>query len=456
MILGILSSKFSARAGLPVLVMFLAVGMLAGSDGPGGIPFDNYELAHAIGTIALAFILFDGGLRSPVESLRIAWKPSALLATVGVLVTAGVTGFVASYILDITLMEGMLLGSIVGSTDAAAVFAQLRNAGVHLRKRIGATLEIESGANDPMAIFLTVGLIEVLTERVPLGWGILWLFALQMGIGLGIGLAVGKLSVLLVNRINLGAAGLYPVLTASCGVLAFGLAANLGGSGFLAIYVAGVIIGNSKLVFQRGTLLFHDGIAWAGQIAMFVVLGLLSFPSALLKVAGSGLLVAIVLTFLARPLAVAPLLLPFGFTVKEMTLVSWVGLKGAVPIILATYPLLSGLTAGPLLFNVVFFVVIVSALTQGGTLAWMARILKLVEAPPPDAPLSLEITSLREVDAEIIDYPVARDSPADGRLLRDLALPEGAVVALISRDKAIIPPRGSTRVVRDDHLVSPA
>src|SRR5690606_38639107 len=189
MVLGILSSKVSARAGLPVLVMFLAVGMLAGSDGPGGIPFDNYELAHAIGTIALAFILFDGGLRSPVESLRIAWKPSALLATVGVLVTAGVTGFVASYILDITLMEGMLLGSIVGSIDAAAVFAQLRNAGVHLRKRIGATLEIESGANDPMAIFLTVGLIEVLTERVPLGWGILWLFALQMGIGLGIGLA---------------------------------------------------------------------------------------------------------------------------------------------------------------------------------------------------------------------------------------------------------------------------
>lgn len=452
MILGILSSKFSARAGLPVLVLFLGLGMLAGSDGIGKIAFDDYGLAHAIGTVALAFILFDGGLRTPLENLKLAWKPSAALATLGVFVTSAVTGLVAMYVLDLSLLEGLLLGSIVGSTDAAAVFALLRSAGVHLRKRLGATLEIESGANDPMAIFLTVGLIQVLTGEMPFGPGLLLLFLLQMGVGLTVGLVVGKLSVRLINRINLAAAGLYPVLTAACGVFAFGAAAALQGSGFLAVYVAGIVLGNSKLVFQKGTLLFHDGIAWAGQIAMFVVLGLLSFPRALLEVAGPSLLVALALTFLARPLAVLPLLIPFKFTARELTLVSWVGLKGAVPIILATYPMMAKLPAGPTIFNVVFFVVLISALVQGGTLPWLARRLGLEEPPPPEAPLSLEIMSLRDVDAEIIDYLVAERSPAAGRLLRDLALPEGAVVAMIARDKTLIPPRGSTAVQSGDHL----
>ncbi len=452
MILGIVSSKFSARAGLPVLVLFLGLGMLAGSDGIGKIAFDDYALAHAIGTVALAFILFDGGLRTPLENLKLAWKPSAALATFGVFVTSAVTGVVAMYVLDLTLLEGLLLGSIVGSTDAAAVFSLLRSAGVHLRKRLGATLEIESGANDPMAIFLTVGLIQVLTGEMPFGPGLLVLFLLQMGVGLTVGLVVGKLSVRLINRINLAAAGLYPVLTAACGVFAFGAAAALQGSGFLAVYVAGIVLGNSKLVFQKGTLLFHDGVAWAGQIAMFVVLGLLSFPRALLEVAGPSLLVAVALTFLARPLAVLPLLTPFKFTARELTLVSWVGLKGAVPIILATYPMMAKLPAGPTIFNVVFFVVLISALVQGGTLPWLARKLELEEPPPPEAPLSLEIMSLRDVDAEIIDYLVAEGSPPAGRLLRDLALPEGAVVAMITRDKTLIPPRGSTAVEGGDHL----
>jgi cell volume regulation protein A len=452
MILGILSSKLSARAGLPVLVLFLGLGMLAGSDGIGKIAFDNYEQAHAIGTVALAFILFDGGLRTPLDNLKLAWKPSAVLATLGVFVTSAVTGVVAMYVLDLSLLEGLLLGSIVGSTDAAAVFALLRSAGVHLRRRLGATLEIESGANDPMAIFLTVGLIQVLTGEMPLGPGLFLLFLLQMGVGLVVGYSVGKLSVALINRINLAAAGLYPVLTAACGVFAFGLTAALQGSGFLAVYVAGIVLGNSKLVFQKGTLLFHDGIAWAGQIAMFVVLGLLSFPRALLEVAGPSLLVAAALTFVARPLAVLPLLLPFKFTGRELTLISWVGLKGAVPIILATYPLMSNLPAGPTIFNVVFFVVLISALVQGGTLPWLARTLKLEEPPPQHAPISLEIMSLRDVDAEIIDYIVAEGSPVAGRRLRDLALPEGAVAAMITRDKTLIPPRGSTTVQSGDHL----
>lgn len=452
MILGILSSKFSARLGLPVLVLFLGLGMLAGSEGLGRIDFESYQLAHGIGTVALALILFDGGLRSPLESFRLAWKPSALLATLGVLLTSVATGIVAARVLGVSLLEGLLLGSIVGSTDAAAVFSSLRSAGIRLRKRLAATLEIESGANDPMAIFLTVGLIQVLKGEVPLGPQLLYLFIQQMGIGLAVGLGVGKLAVALINRINLAAAGLYPVLTAACGVLAFGLAALLKGSGFLAIYVAGVVLGSTKLVFQRGTLLFHDGIAWAAQIAMFVVLGLLSTPSSVVKVAGPGLLIAGALILVARPIAVVPLLLPFRLSWREIALVSWVGLKGAVPIILATYPLIFGLAAGPLLFNVVFFVVLLSAIVQGGTLPWAARLLKLEEPPEPEAPLSLEITSLREVDADIVDYPIGEDSRAAGKLLRELALPAGAVVAMIAREKTLVPPRGSTRVLSGDHL----
>ncbi|HYO93421.1 MAG TPA: potassium/proton antiporter [Polyangiaceae bacterium] len=452
MILGILSSKFSARLGLPVLVLFLGLGMLAGSEGVGGIPFENYQLAHAIGTVALAFILFDGGLRTPLANLRMAWKPAAVLATFGVLLTSLVTGLVAMQVLGLSLLEGLLLGSIVGSTDAAAVFGLLGSAGVRLRRRVAATLEVESGVNDPMAVFLTVALIQVQTGEIPLGPRLALLFALQMGVGLAVGFGVGKLAVALINRINLAAAGLYPVLTAACGVLAFGLAAVLHGSGFLAIYVAGLVLGNSKIVFQRGTLLFHDGIAWAGQIAMFVVLGLLSTPSALLDVKGSGLLIAVTLILVARPLAVVPLLLPFGFSWRELSLISWLGLKGAVPIILATYPLISGLAAGPRLFNVVFFVVLLSAVIQGGALPWIARMLKVEEPPEPQPPLSLEISSLSDVNAEIVDYPIDEHSRAARRSLRDLALPETAVVAMIARGKTLIPPRGSSEILAGDHV----
>lgn len=451
-ILAILSSKFSARIGLPVLVLFLGLGMLAGSEGVGGIPFDDAHVAHAIGTVALAFILFDGGLQSPLESLRIAWKPASLLATLGVVVTSAATGVVAMQVFDLSLLEGLLLGCIVGSTDAAAVFSLLRSAGLRMRKRLAATLEIESGANDPMAIFLTVGLIQVITGETPLGAGMLPLFLLQMGVGGGVGFAIGKLGVLLINRINLSAAGLYPVLTSACGVLAFGLATVMYGSGFLAIYVAGVVLGNSKIVFQRGTLLFHAGIAWAAQIVMFVVLGLLSFPSELLQVAEPSLIVAAGLILVARPLAVVLLLLPFRFEWRELALISWVGLRGAVPIILATYPLMFGLEAGPLLFNVVFFVVILSAMVQGGTLPWVVRLLKLEEPPEAEPPLSLDITSLRDVDAEIVDFPITADSRASGRRLSELALPESAVVAIISRGKTLIPPRGSTRIEAGDHV----
>ncbi|HRP67593.1 MAG TPA: potassium/proton antiporter, partial [Thauera sp.] len=261
-LVGVISSKASARLGLPVLVLFLIVGMLAGERGIGGIAFDSPGAAHALGTVALALILYDGGLQTPLSSIRSVWKPAALLATLGVLVTALITGVAAAWILGLSLLEGLLIGAIVGSTDAAAVFAQLRNAGIHIRKRLKSTLEVESASNDPMAIFLTVGLLEVLVHDVPFGLGLLTLFVQQMGIGAAIGLGVGWTAVAIINRIHLQASGMYPVLVTACGLLAYGLAANLGGSGFLAIFVAGVVVGNSRFVFQRGVFLFHDGLAW--------------------------------------------------------------------------------------------------------------------------------------------------------------------------------------------------
>ncbi len=452
LLIGIVSSKFSARLGLPVLVLFLAIGMLAGEDGIGGIQFDNFGVAHAIGTLALAIILFDGGLQTRLPALRAAWKPSALLATIGVLVTAIVTGAAASYVLGIPLLTGLLLGSIVASTDAAAVFSVLRSQGVRLRQRIAATLEVESGSNDPMAIFLTIGFLEVLTGRMELGVGLLRLFVLQMGVGALVGLGVGWLGIVIINRINLAAMGLYPVLASACGLLAFGTAAVLQGSGFLSIYLAGIVLGNSRVVFQRGTFLFMDGLAWIGQITMFVVLGLLSTPTELVPVAGQSLLIAAVLILVARPLAVVPLLAPFGYSPREHFLISWVGLKGAVPIILATFPLLYGLPEGRLLFDVVFFVVLVSATLQGWTMPALASRLGLQEHNPPPPLVTLELLSLSDVDAEIIDYAVAPGSGLVGRTVRDLQMPEGALVALISRDKTLIAPRGSTEMHAGDHL----
>lgn len=449
---GVISSKASARLGLPVLVLFLIVGMLAGERGIGGIAFDSPGAAHALGTVALAVILYDGGLQTPLSSIKAVWKPASLLATLGVLVTALITGLAAAWILDLTLLEGLLIGAIVGSTDAAAVFAQLRNAGIHIRKRLKATLEVESASNDPMAIFLTIGLLEVLVNDVPFGIGLLQLFVMQMGVGAAIGLGVGWAAVALINRIHLQASGMYPVLVTACGLLAFGLAANLGGSGFLAIFVAGVVVGNSRFVFQRGVFLFHDGLAWLSQITMFVVLGLLVDPKGLLDVWFEGLLIALVLIFLARPLAVIPMLQPFGFERNEIALVSWVGLRGSVPIVLAIFPLIFGAPEAPLIFNVVFFVVLISATVQGGTLAHVARWLGLAEVPPAKSAATLEITSLNEVNADIVEYTLAEDSRAVGRRLSQMALPESTVVAMITRGQDVIPPRGSTRLRAHDHL----
>jgi len=452
LLVGIISSKLSARVGLPVLVLFVVVGMLAGSEGPGGIAFDDYTLAHGIGTVALAIILFDGGLRTSVASIRRALWPALSLATLGVVVTAAVTGLAASVILGLPPLMGLLLGSIVGSTDAAACFAVLRTAGMNVPERLSRTIEVESASNDPMAIFLTVGLIQVLLGETELGWGLGLLFVQQMTIGAVIGLLFGRATAVLVNRVELGAAGLYPVLTASAGLLTYGVAANLGGSGFLAVYVAGVVLGNSRLVFERGILLFHDGAAWLSQIAMFVLLGLLSYPSQVLEVTGPALLVSLVLIFVSRPVAVLLCTFPFRFSIRELIFISWAGLKGAVPIVLATYPLVFGIPEANLIFNVVFFVSLLAAGTEGWSLPPLARILGLQREPAPEPPLSLEITSLKHVDADIVAFPVTQEDRIAGRQVRDLALPDEAVIALVSRGQRVIPPRGSTRIEPGDHV----
>jgi cell volume regulation protein A len=452
LLIGTVSSKLSARLGLPVLVVFVAIGMLAGENGLGRIEFDNFVTAHAVGTVALALILFDGGLQTRTAAIRAVWKPSLLLATVGVVTTAAITGVAAAWILHLPLVTGFLLGSIVASTDAAAVFSVLRSQGVHLRERVAATLEIESGSNDPMAILLTIGCLEILSGRMQFGPGLLLLFVQQMGIGTVVGVGVGWLAVRLINRINLAAPGLYPVLAAACGLSAFGLAAALSGSGFLAIYIAGIVVGNSRVVFQSGTFRFMDALAWIGQITMFVLLGLLSTPSELIQVAGPALLIAAILIFVARPVAVVPFLLPFRFSGREQLLISWVGLKGAVPIILATFPLMFGVPEGRLIFNVVFFVVLVSATLQGWTLPPLANWLGLQEETAPAPPAALELLAVRDLNAEIMDYAITPGSPVLGRTLEDLRLPDGAVVALVSRASRLIAPRGTTRLEPGDHL----
>lgn len=450
--LGIVSSKLSARIGMPVLVLFLAVGMLAGSEGLGGIAFEDYPLANSIGSAALALILFDGGLRTSVRAIRTALAPALALATAGVALTALLTGLVAAWVLQIPLWHGILLGSIVGSTDAAAVFSILRTSRLKLPARLSGTLELESGSNDPMAIFLTLGIIGILTHQMTTATDLAWLLVLQFGAGALSGLLLGFVAVRIINRIHFDHPGLYPTLALSFGLLSFGLAAVVGGSGFLAVYLCGIVMGNSQLVFRNGILLFHDASAWISQILLFVMLGLLSFPSHLPQVAVAGVMIACGLTFVARPLAVFLTLLPFRFSLREALFISWVGLKGAVPITLATYPLMAGIDNSEQLFNVVFFVVLVSAVTQGWSLPLVARWLGLALPAEPVTPVSLEINALRHVDGEIVQYSIEEGTTIAGTALQSLALPDGVVITLIVRDNQVIFPRGGSQILVGDHL----
>ncbi|WP_420465065.1 potassium/proton antiporter [Panacagrimonas sp.] len=437
-ITSILATVITPRLGVPLLLIFLIVGMLAGEDGPGGVQFDDYGLASLAGTAALAVVLFDGGMRTSHASFRLAVAPAATLATVGVMLTTLLVGGFSAWMFDLSLAEGMLIGAIVGSTDAAAVFSLLHTSAVKLNERVTAALEIESGTNDPMAVFLTIALLQYLLAPTDYSFAdSLLLLVQQMGLGALIGIAGGRGATFALNRLELSDS-LYPLMALFSGFLIFGFTGLLGGSGFLAAYLAGMELGNRRVRGIAGIKRFHDGVAWMAQIGMFVILGLLASPRDLLQVAVPAMLIALVLMLAARPLAVLLCLLPFRFPMREQVFISWVGLRGSVPILLATYPLLAGVENAGLFFNVAFFIVLVSLVVQGWTIAPAAKLLGL------NIPDSAALVRRVDFDLpgtrgyEIVSYRIGDSSPLIGMKSRQLPLDDiSRIVCLARRGKII-------------------
>lgn len=453
----ILSTRFAQRFGVPTLVVFVAIGMLAGSSGPGGVAFDDYGLALNVGLLSLAIILFSGGLDTRAASVRAAWLPATLLATVGVVAKLLVIATLALLVTPFSWLEALLLGAVLAPTDAAAVFSVLRGRG--LPSRLRSVLEVESGTNDPVSVYLTITLATALTGGAIGVGGAVTGIVVQLALGAALGWIGGRLLVWIANRVEIPAFGLYPVLILAGALLVYAGTNLVGGSGFLAIYVAGLVLGNRPLTQAHSIRMVMDGIAWGAQIAMFLLLGLLSFPDRLLDSLLPGLAVAAALTLVARPASLALVLGPLGrwapryrFDARELTLLSWAGLKGAVPIILAIVPLLQRVPNGELFFDIVFVVVIIGTAVQGSTVVPLARRLGLLETPPPEPPLRLELGGAAPPGSGVFDVRLAPDAPAVGRTIGELDLREEVVIAAIARGKRMISPRGGVRFEAGDHV----
>jgi len=453
LLVSIIASKASDKLGIPALLLFLIVGMLAGSECPGGIHFDDPYLAQFLGVVALSFILFSGGLDTNWRSVRPVLKSGIALSSIGVLATALLVGWFSVSLLGFTLFEGLLLGAIISSTDAAAVFSVLRSKKVSLRGNLKPLLELESGSNDPMAVMLTIGFVGLLLNPTRSPLGMIPMILQQIALGTAVGYAMGKGMVFLLNRIRLEYSGLYPVLSLSLVLLTYGTTATIGGNGFLAVYISGLLMGNQNFIHKTSLKRFHDGLAWLMQISMFLTLGLLVFPSQLMHVILTGLLVSLFLMLIARPAGVFLTLINSGMSFREKTMVSWVGLRGAVPIILATFPLLAGVPRAETIFNIVFFIVLTSALFQGSTIPLVARWLK-VDAPLPEkARYPIECDSTENLKCNLVEIEIPDDSAVMNKQLVDIGIPEGVLIVLVNRSGELFIPGGNTVLMRGDKLL---
>ena len=447
---GLAASLMAGRIRLPGLVLFLGLGMLVGSDALGWIDFSDYHLAETIGVIALALILFEGGLTAGWDDIRPVLRPALSLAIVGTLVTAAIGGVVAMVLLDLSLTEGLLLGSIVAATDGAAIFAVLRTSS--LERRLSRTLEGESGFNDPVAVLLVLGFIEWLQRPDYDVLDMAWLFVRQLGIGAIVGLGIGWLAVQGFRRARLDTPGLYPVASLAAAALAFGAAATIDGSGFLAVYLAGLALGSANIPAKQTITTFHVGLAWVAQLTMFLALGLLIFPSDVLDVVVEGTLLALVVAFVARPIATFVATAFERFTLAERVVLGWAGLRGAVPIVLALFPVNAAIPGSVDFLNEVFFAVLLSTLLQGSTFEPLARRLGLTtDEPALPSPIA-ETGTIRRLGAEVVEYPVDDDDAIVGLRTRELELPREALVSVIVREGEALLPRGSTRVAGGDRL----
>ncbi|SDH35601.1 potassium/proton antiporter [Myroides phaeus] len=449
----VLAGRTSFRFGIPVLLMFLFIGMLAGSEGLGGIHFDNPQLTQFIGIVSLNFILFSGGLDTHKDDIRPVAAKGIVLSTLGVLLTAFAVGTFVYYISPFTFLESLLLGSIVSSTDSAAVFSILRSKGLGLKNNIRPMLELESGSNDPMAYVLTITVLSFM--QIPdMSWfSILESFVLQMLVGAVMGFVMGKAGRYVLNKLDLGYEGLYMVIVLALMFFTFSFTDVIRGNGFLAVYIAGLVLGNSKVVHKKQIIRFFDGMAWIMQIVLFLTLGLLVFPSEIINVAGIGIAVSIFMILVARPLAVFICLSFFKVDIRTKTFVSWVGLRGAVPIVFATYPLVAGVPQADIIFNIVFFITLISILFQGSTISLFAKWLKL-DLPEEDKvkeQLTYDLDNREMTLMAIVD--VKEHYPVVSKSLVDIDLPSSVIIAMIRRNKRFFIPSGSTVIEAGDKVV---